>query len=105
MSQLIYLNAFQIKGIAQGHKAETHLNLEHDTLFSAKYWFNPGRHSDRKCPYMSENLLTGMLSINTNKNALQTNFIMDANTMSPDQTDLGSYCLQYRLQKRSDKWR
>ena len=38
------------------------------------------------------------------QNALQTNFVMEANTIKSDQTDpieqsdLGSYCMQYRLQ-------
>ena len=41
-----------------------------------------------------------------NSNTIQTNFVMDANTMNPDQTapqeqsDLGSYVLQYRLPMR-----
>ena len=29
----------------------------------------------------------------------QLNFITEANTKNPDQTDLGLYCLQYRLPK------
>ena len=48
-------------------------------------------------------ILTKAVCLLTSAAYIQFYFIMEANTMNSDQTDLNSYCLQYRLHKEHER--